>query len=178
MAYIAASAIQTRVREVLQEAAGALRTITAATFGGDLTEGVGDAELARRGVTIARIEAREVGMSRSASSPPVIGNLALYDSEWSIKVVRTLDRTTQIDDDTRDAVKALAMKDGDVVAQALGFPGNLTTTTAGTATGIVSGLMTYVSSSSAVRGGVNDGASIIETDHRFTAILRAAPATS
>lgn len=178
MAYIAAAAIQTRIREVLQSNAGTLRKITASTFGGDLTEGVSDSELARRGVTIARIEARMVGMGRSKSSPPVIGNLALYDSEWNVRVVRTMDRTTQIDDTTRDAVKALALLDGDVLAQGLGFPGNLTTTTAGTATGIVSGLMTYVDSSSEVRGSVDDGASVIETDHRFTAILRAVPATS
>lgn len=178
MAYIAASAIQTRVREVLQENAGTLRKVAASTFGGDLTEGVGDPELARRGVTIARIEARMVNMKRSASSPPTIGNLALYDSEWVVRVVRTLDRTTQIDDDTRDAVKALALLDADVLAQALGFPGNLTATTAATATGIVSGLMSYVSSSSSVRGQVDDGAGVIETDHRFTAILRATPATS
>jgi hypothetical protein len=108
----------------------------------------------------------------------VIGNLALYDLELRVRVVRTIDRTMQINDTMRDAAKALAFQDADVLAQALGFPGNLSTTAAATATGIISGLFTYRGSSSSVRGPVDDGASIIETDHRFTAIARSTPAVS
>lgn len=178
MAYVPAAAIKTRIREVLLSAAGLLRPITVGTYGGDLPDGVGDAELARRTVPVARIEARWMGGKRSESSPNRMGNIALYDSDWSVRVVRVLPRTAQIDDATRDAVGAAALLDSDVLSQALGFPGNLTTTAAGTATGIVSGLMSYVSSSSVVRGQVDDGAGVIETDHRFTAILRATPATS
>ncbi len=178
MAYVAAAAIQKRVREVLQSAAGSLRTITAGTYLGEFPEGDSDMDSARATVVGARVEAQVLSVKRSPSSPPVIGNLALYEMEWRVRVQRLLDRTSQIDDTLRDAVKALAFQDADVLAQALGFPGNLSTTTAGTATGIVSGLLSYVDSSSDIRGPVDDGASIIETDHRFTCVVRSAPATS
>lgn len=178
MAYVAAAAIQKCVREVLQSAKGSLRAITAGTYLGEFPEGESDMDGARATVVGARVEAKMLSMKRSPSSPPVIGNLALYEIEWRVRVQRLLDRTSQIDDNVRDAVKALAFQDADVLAQALGFPGNLTTTTAGTATGIVSGLLSYVDSSSDIRGPVDDGASIIETDHRFTCVVRSAPATS
>jgi hypothetical protein len=178
MAYLAASAIQTRIREVIESAAGSLRTISAGSYLGDAPEGEGDMERARAAILGAKVEALCTSFSRSASNPPTLGNVALYDSEWRVRVTRILDRTAQIDDSTRDAVKSLAFRDADVLSQALGFPNNLATTAAGTATGIVSGLMTYRGSSSSVRGPVDDGASIIETDHRFTAILRSTPAVS
>lgn len=178
MGYLAAGAIQTRVREVLEGAAGDLRTIDLGTYGGDMPEGLTDAEATRRTATIARIEARVTNMSRSASAPTTFSNVAQYDMEMRVRVTRILDRTAEIDDTTRDAAKAAAFRDADVLAQALGYPGNLSTTAAGTATGIVSGLLTYRDSASSVRGPVDDGASLIETDHRFTAIVRSSPATS
>lgn len=179
MATIPASAIQTRIREVLLSAASSLRTIPLDTYDGGQPEGDGDMERARAAVTGPKIEALCVGMSRNPSSPPTLGNIFLYDSQWRIRVIRTLDRTTQISDSERDAIKALAFWDADVLRGALSFPGNLSTTAAGTATQIVSGLMTYVdSSSSAIRGLVDEGAQTIETDHNFTAILRSTPAVS
>lgn len=178
MAYVAAGAMQTRVREVLQSAAGNLRTITLGTFSGDMPEGLTDMEAARRSAIVARVEARMTGMSRSASAPTTLSNVAQYDVEMRVRVTRVLDRTAEIDDATRDAAKAAAMRDADVLAQALGYPGNLSTTAAGTATGIISGLLTYRDSASSVRGPVDDGAGVIETDHRFTAIVRSSPATS
>ena len=178
MAYVAASAIQTRVREVIQGASATLRAITPGTYLGDSPEGEDDAGKARATVEGARVEARCMSMSRSESMGTIMSNVALYETEWRVRVVRLLTRTSQINDATRDAVKALAMQDADVLCQGLGFPGNLSTTAAGTATGIVSGLFTYRDSSSDVRGPIDDGASIIETDHRFTAIVRSTPATS
>lgn len=178
MAYVAAAAIQTRVREVLEASAGTLRAVPLNTYQGDFREGDSDMENARAAVTRARVEARLLSQKRSASSPPAIGNIALYEQRWRVRVQRIVDRTAQIDDATRDAAKAMAFRDADILAQALGFPGNLSTTTAGTSTGIVSGLFTYLESSSDVRGAVDDGASIIETDHIFTAVVQSAPATS
>lgn len=178
MAYIAASAIQKRLREVLQSAAGSLRTISAGTYIGGFPEGDGDMENAQAAVEGARIEARVMSVSRSPASPPIIGNVSLYQMRVRVRVQRLLSRDTQVDDTVRDGVKALAFRDADVLCQALGFPGNLSTTTAGTATGIVSGLLSYVDSSSDVRGPIDDGASIIETDHNFTCTVRGAPAVS
>jgi hypothetical protein len=175
MAYIAAGPIQTRVRQVLEQAAGSLRTISAGSYIGGFPEGDDDMEGARAAVEGARVEARVLSVRRSPASPPIIGNVSLYEMRWRIKVQRLLDRTTQIDDAIRDAVKALAFQDADVLCQALGYPGNLATTTAGTATGIVSGMLSYLESSSDVRGPIDDGASIIETDHLFVCTVRGAP---
>lgn len=178
MAVVNTSAMYTRIREVLQSAAGTLRTITADTYSGDLPENLTDQTQARKSVDRPRIEPRITRWARSASGYPVIGNLAVYDLELRVRVVRTVDRTAQIDFDARDAAKALAADDCDRLAQALGFPGNLSTTAAGTATGIVSGLLTYRESISDVRGPVDDGVSMIETDHRFTGIVTSTPAVS
>lgn len=178
MAYLAASAIQTRVREVLQEGAGALRSITAGTYLGDFPEGETDMDAARAVVVKARVEARCLSTRRSKASPPLYSNLALYEQTWRVRVQRIVERLAQVDDDVRDAAKALAFQDVDVITQALSMPGNLTATAAGTSTGIVSGLFTHIESTSDVRGPVDDGASIIETDHLFTCVVRSAPATS
>lgn len=178
MAYLAAGAIQKRVREVIESAAGGLRTITAGTYTGDMPEGLVDMDLARGAIAKPTVEALVTSAGRSASGYSVIGNLALYDLELRVRVVRIIERTAQITDALRDEAKALAFQDADVLGQALGYPRNLETTTAGTATGIVSGLFTYRGSTTSVRGPVDDGASIIETDHRFTAIARSTPAVS
>lgn len=178
MAYLAASAIQTRIREVLQEGAGSLRAITPGTYLGDFPEGETDMDAARAVVVKARIEARMVSSARSKSSPPILSNVVLYEQRWRVRVQRIVERLAQIDDDARDTAKALAMLDVDVIAQALGMPGNLSTTTAGTSTGIVSGLFTYLESTADVRGPVDDGASVIETDHLFSCVVQSAPATS
>lgn len=178
MAYVAASAIQTRVREVIQGATASLRAITVGAYLGDSPEGEDDMGKARAAIEGARVEARCTGMKRSPSMGTIMGNVALYETEWRVRVTRVLTRTSQISDTVRDAAKALAFQDADVLSQALGYPGNLTATAAATATGIVSGLFTYRDSSSDVRGPIDDGASIIETDHRFTAIVRSTPATS
>lgn len=178
MAYLAAGAIQTRLREVLEDAAGSLRTIAAGRLLGDAPEGESDMDRARAAVLGAKVEALLTSMSPNESSPPTLSNVMFYDLEWRVRVTRLLPRTAQIDDTTRDAIKALAFQDADVLRQALGYPNNLLTTAAGTATGIISGLFTYASSSLSVRGVVDDGSSIIETDHRFTCIARSTPATS
>lgn len=178
MAYLPTAAIHTRLREVLTSAAGTLRTITANTYSRDLPENLDDPVQARKAVEKPLIEPRFSTWRRSPSSPPVIGNLAIYEAECRVRVVRVVDRTAQIDASSRDTANALAAADCDVLAQALGFPGNLTTTAAGTATNIVSGCMVYQDSTSDVRGPVADGASIIETDHRFLCRAYSSPATS
>jgi len=178
MAYLAASAIQTRLREVLEDARGTLRTIAVGTFLGSAPEGESDMDRARAAVEGATAEALITSVKRNASSPPMLSNVAFYDLTVRVRVTRIVTRTAQIDDSARDAIKAMAFRDADVLRQALGFPGNLTATHAGTATGIVSGLLSYSDSAAAVRGLVIDGSSIIETDHRFTCIAQSTPATS
>lgn len=178
MAYIAASAILTRVREVLEDSAGTLRTVPAARFLGDLPEGLSEDAEALRAISKPRVEAAFTAMKRSAASSPVIGSLLLYDVEIAVRIVRVVTTLEQLSDDDRVALQALALEDCDVVRQALEFPGNLTSTTGGTATGLCSGLLRYGASKVVVKRAVNDGAQPIETVHTFTGVVQASAATS
>lgn len=167
MANIKASAIATRIREVLLQAAGTARTISTSRFDGDLPDGLDQAEDARRAVTGARIEATIGDFRRSPASPPITGDLIIYDFGVTVRVVRLIERAAQLTDSERDAVHALAAEDVDVIRQALEYPGNLTETAAATSTGIVSGLLRWESSKPATVGRVNDGAQTLTTVHQF-----------
>lgn len=178
MAYIAASAILTRIREVLEDSAGTLRTVPSARFLGDLPEGLSEDAESMRAISKPRVEASLVSMKRSPASPPIIGSLLLYEVEIAVRIIRAVTTLEQLSDDDRVALQALAFEDCDVVRQALEYPGNLTSTTAGTATGLCSGLLRYGSSKVVVKRRVDDGAQPLETVHSFTGVAQAAAATS
>lgn len=179
MAYIAASAILTRVREVLEDSAGTLRTVPAARFLGDLPEGLSEDAESMRAISKPRVEASMVSVKRSPSTPPIIGSLLLYEVEIAVRVVRVVTTLEQLSDDDRVALQALAFEDCDVVRQALEYPGNLTSTTAGTATGLCSGLLRYTGSKAApLRRRVDGGSQPFEVTHTFSGVAQAAAATS
>jgi hypothetical protein len=118
-------------------------------------------------------------MVRSAASPPVTGNFLIYEVTIDVRIVRTITTLEQVSDDDDETLRALAFEDCDVVRQALEYPGNLTTTTAGVATDLASGLLSHVrSTQQRVRGAVNSGAQTVETTHRFTGYAFARPAVS
>jgi hypothetical protein len=177
-----AERLLTRVREVTESAAGTLRTITAGVFIGDMPPGLGTNEEARRALAVLSngtkvpCEARVVRMRRSKASPPVIGNLALYDVEVEVRAVYPVATSVTLDDATRDSVSGLAAKHGDTLAQALGYPGNVSTTTAGQSTGVVSGLLSHDSSDYEWTGVAGAGGTLVGR-HRFKCVVRSAPAT-
>jgi hypothetical protein len=172
------AACLTRIREVIEDSRGILRTVPTNRFTGDLPEGLGDSEEARRGIVGPRVDASITGLARNPASPPTMGNVMLSDVDILVRVVRTVTPLEQLDDDSRDALAALAALDAEVLQQALGFAGNLTTTQAGTATGIVSGLLRWLKTSVRVKRVISDGAQTIETLHTFRAIVKSAPAVS
>lgn len=178
MSYAAYDAVLTRIREVIEDSRGILRTTPAARFTGDLPEGLEEVEEARRGVIGPRVGANIVGLAPSAAAPPVMGNVMLTDVDIDVSVVRTVTPLEQLDDDSSDALRALAAIDAEVLRQALGYPGNLTTTQAGTATGIVSGLLRWTKSRVVLKRKISDGAQPLETIHTFRAIVKSAPAIS
>ena len=172
------SALITRLREVLEDSAGTLRTISSSdAFGGDLPKGLDLNEEARRALGKVRAEASITSVKRSAASPPVIGNLALYDVAVEVRTVFPLLTAEGLDDDKRDAIKGVAFRYVDRVVQALTYPGNLTTTTAGTATDLVSGLLAHVDSSTIDRQQPGKGG-VLEVVHRFKGVLKSVPAVS
>jgi len=172
------------MREVLEEARGTLRTIAAGTYEGNLPPGLDLNEEARRALVLfngggvgAPTEARITSVKRSAASPPVIGNLALYDIEAEVRQVFPFVSANKLTDSLRDATQGLAVAAADVIAQAFTYPGNLLTTQGGDSTGIVSGLLAYVGSSYEWKGQVNDAGGTLEARHRFKGIARSSPAT-
>lgn len=178
MSVVSTDALYERLREVLEAGAGSLRTITADTFRGGLPEELSDRATAVKALARPRCEAFITKWALSSNTPPRFSSLAIYLFELRVRVVRLLPLVAQLEDADRDAVKALAASDTDLLAQALGRPGNLLTTAGGTPTGVVSGLVSYVSSTATVRLMAADSLSVIETDHLFSGLVTSNPATS
>lgn len=183
MATWSAGNLTARLREVLEDARGTLRTIASGTYLGKLPPGLDVNEEARRALAVitngsgAPTEARVVNVKRSAASPPVIGNIALYDIEVEVRQVWPFHSLNKLDDDQRDVTQGLAAAAADIIAQALTYPGNLTTTHAGASTGLVSGMLAYVDSAYQWAGAVNDAGGTLEARHRFKGVVKSAPAT-
>jgi hypothetical protein len=177
MAYVKSQAILTRIREVVEESAGTLRTVPSARFLGQLPEGLAESEEARRALVKPRVHAAIIRTARAAESPPITGNLVIYDLSVEVKIIRLVTRLEQLSDTDMDALQATALEDVDVVRQALEYPGNLTQTEAGDPTDLISGLLSYVDSRIRVRREINQGAQILETIHTFSGKAIARPAT-
>lgn len=182
MSYWNAAALSTRMREILEDAAGTLRAIPAGYYAGGLPPGLDVNEESRRAVAIsargAPTEASITRMTRNPSSPPVLGSLAFYNVEVQVRQVYPVVTSSKLDDDTRDGVMALAAKAADVISQAFTFPGNLATTSLGQATGLVTGMFAYVDSDYRWAGSVNTGGMTLEAIHRFRGVIKSTPATS
>jgi hypothetical protein len=178
MAYAKFGPALKRIRQVVEDSAGTLRTTPASRFGGEVPEGLDPESAMARAADRPRVEASIVSIAPSDATPPTLGNLRVYDVEVRVKVTRVVTPLEQVSDDDRDALMALAAEDADVLGQALGFPGNLTTTTAGTATDIVSGLLLHRTTSVMVRKAIDDGAQPIETSHTYLARMISRPAVA
>lgn len=178
MSYIAADALLTRIGEVLTDSAGSLRTIPLLRFQGNLPEGLDQSAEARRALLTPRADATLIGLKRSASSPPTMGNLLLDRVDVEVRVARLIGRNAQLDEDVQRAARAQAAVDASAIRQAFEYPGNLLTTAAAVATGLASGLLTHERSDFRLKGAIKDGAQILETTHRFFGIVRSTPGTA
>lgn len=180
-----AGKLMIRLREVIESSAGTLRTTDTLEFVGGLAPGLDGNEESRRamraeasdGFEEVLVESRVLSVKRSAASPPVIGNLALYDIEVEVRAVYPINTKALLTDATRDKVAGYAARHADTLSQALGYPGNLTQTTAGVSTGLVSGLLAYVGSEYAWAGDAGK-AGTLTGRHRFKGIAKSAPAVS
>lgn len=179
MSYIRAEAITTRLREVLEQSSGAMRSVPSSRFFGDLPEGLDMGEEIRRAIENPRINANVTGIRRSPASPPVNGNLTIYDFEVEVRIIRIMSTLEQLDDASLELMRSRAFEDVDIIRQALEYPGNLTTTDGGDATDIASGMLRFVSGTvGEIKRMINDGAQQCETLVNFTGVAIARPATS
>lgn len=176
MSYLASDAILDRVKEVLEQSKGSLRTVPLLRFQGNLPPGLtANAEL-RRALMTPRVAVAVTGIERSPSTSPVLGNQLLYKITLEIRIVRAVQRNAQLDEDIHRALTAQAMLDADVIRQSVEYPNNLLTTEAGVATGIVSGMLMHLTSRSRVNGQIVGGAQVLETIHAFWGTARSTPA--
>jgi hypothetical protein len=179
MSYVKAEAITTRIREVLEASSGTFRTVPAGRFLGDLPEGLDFDEELRRALENPRINANITRVARSPASPPIMGNIALYDLDLEVRIVRIMSTIEQLDDAALELLRSRAFEDIDVVRQALEFPGNLTTTDGGEVTDIVSGMFRFIEASvGEIKRMINEGAQQCETMVKFTAVAIARPAVA
>jgi hypothetical protein len=163
MAYLRTAAALRRIRQVVEQSLGNLRTTPTGRFGGESPTGLADESILAKAVDRPRVETTITSITPSAATPPVIGNIRIYDVMFAVKVTRIVTPLEQVSDADRDALMALAAEDVDVLGQALGFPGNLASTAAGTATDIISGLLVPREARITVRRAIDEGAQPIDT---------------
>lgn len=168
MAYLKARAIVQRLRELVQDGAGGIRPIDAARFQGGLHEGFVPEEQARLGI-LDELPA-EPRIVRTFAHPQrltVVGNVQLVGVDVEVRIVRTVAIDGQVDDEIRDDISALAMEDASALRQVYEWPGNLSTTSSGEATDLIS--LVYVDSAARLVPEGGAGAAMrLETVHRFT----------
>lgn len=175
MANVAYDAIKERLRELVENNAGTVRTI-GSRFQGDLPPGLNASEERRRGVL--SLAPAEVSLKRAKAHPQRIarmGNVQVHLIDAEVRVVRTLSVAEHVDDDLRDDVEALALLDGDVLTQCFEIPANLHTTAGGTSTGLIG--CNFIESVPAYRGKTEGEASDLVTIHRFELTAKSAPAS-
>lgn len=157
------SAALRRIREVVELSAGRVRVTPIGRFGGDAPDGMDDAGLLSRAASMPRVETRIASVEPSPASPPVGGNLRIYDVTFEVRITRLVTPLEQVSDECRDALMAAAAEDADMIAQALTYPGNLSATSDGEQTGVMSGCLLMQDARTATRGLIRDGAQPIET---------------
>lgn len=138
MANINFVAIRKRIREVLDDGRGLLRTMSAGRFSGDYWSGAAGLQARALSLQKPRFTVPFIPSSR-AGGLSEIGSLAIYEIRPTIECEYTLPPVVE-SDVNRDAVLAQAEQDGDVFRQALGWGANLVQTEAGAPTGIIDGL--------------------------------------
>lgn len=177
MATINAEAI---IAAIEQRALGLLtdyRDIATGTYQTDAYEGMPDGASAMRALVRPTVDVEITGMRRHPQSPPDVHSLALLEVDVRVTVTRATDAASKLDAATRRALKGAAVRDGDVLRQALSVPGVLETTTASTATGIVSGLLIYVDSDVSTRFDGEENARVVGV-HRFHGVVRVTQETA
>jgi hypothetical protein len=132
---ISATNIATAIRELLDGTIGSVRKVTASTVMTGHTPW--DAQilvLPRYDVTLGKLE------NHPATPVSALSSFRISNLDVSIELYHTLRSAVKID--VRNTVREAVTAFGDVAMQSLGYPGNLSRTSASLATGIVSGMLT------------------------------------
>jgi len=164
------AAVDQALRELVLGEIGTIRTVASTRF----LLGVHEdrpAEQFHRSIERARIEIT-IEVPEFVPLGSVYCGTGLEGAE--IEITTTRASTHEVLDVARHQLRALALDDLSVLRDALTYPGNLTATLAGVATGLVSGCLV------AIPGGDQDydsGRKLLTTKARFKATLERALAT-
>lgn len=173
MTAVADVAIRRALREVLEGTATGVRAITPGLLSCDVAVGTGDLTLSLRTASTARVEiAVAYPMLEDRPQQPI--NVWMRGVEVTLTYSYLLESQSLLPTEYA-AVKASAASTTDLVAQALAWPGKLSTTIAGAATGIVSGVLmwngTTVTRDDAARSGQTEGGGLYQLEQRFTGVV-------
>ena len=178
MATVESRRILKAVRNVLDSAAGNVRTIASTAYDGSAYPGQSDEEKSKRGTVRPTFHVAIEEQRPSAKSPPRNGSVAIEDLTVVVIVSRHVGPLQKVSDAERDAVMGLASEDGGVIAQALEWPGNLTLDSDNNATGLIGGCLTWLGSRLDRVEMAEGRAGVVETSHRFRGIVQVTQAVA
>lgn len=175
MANVAYAAIRKRMREILDDGNGLVRTVASSKFDGNYWTGADGWTGQVRALAKPVFAIPTMTTEPAAGRPMQPGSSDIERIAVRVEAEYALPPAASADDDTRDAAVAQAEQDGDIIAQAFGWPGNLTQTEAAAATGIIDGVMSHVQS----RPVLEDwDAQRLVMEHTFRAFVSVTQATS
>lgn len=136
---ISGTAILKAIEQVCDGTNGTIRTVPATALE------AGHDPWAGQVLSTPRYDVQIIDMDTHEATPiSALANRRLATLPISVDIRHKLKSNVQ--ESARRTTRALAILNADRVVQALGFPGNLTTASAGTATNIVSGMMLNLTS--------------------------------
>lgn len=134
-----ADAIITAIREVATGQGGTVRKVAQSTIQEGVYEGLNDSRTALRARVRTAIDVRAPRMQRTGAVGPQTANREVISIEVDVMLTHSTEH--ELREDERHGARAAAAEDATAIRRALGWPGNVTVTIAGTATGIVSGCL-------------------------------------
>ena len=177
MSGIDADAIVTAVLERLDGTLTGVRALSSGQIARGDVPGLDDGEKARRALYVPTMDAEITSLERHPGAPlSELSNLQILQIGLSVRTTYQLPTELQADD-TGNAIRGLrnqAVEDAELVRQALMYPGGLATTSATTATNIIT-LLEHTRSEKA-REDIESG--LVQWEHTFTGAVRITPATS
>ena len=180
MATLATGAILSAIREVIEDGAGSIRTITADIYEAGGFDGRESLGVSVEALSAPRAQVRIASVEPHPASPPITGSFVLRLLTIEVKLARPAGTADILSPAAFQALQELAAADHDVLAQALTWPGNLTTGgSPAVATGLVSGCLqtTHSAAIGTVEFDGPDNGRLV-TIHTFQGVAKVTLATS
>ena len=134
-----AEAILTAAEEVLRGTLGGVRTVTAGALLRDAYVGQTDEQLRMAVLVNARFEVEATSLQRTKAVGPVNASKAIHEIELRVRLAFSTESELGAND--RRTVRADCLEMVETCRRALTWPGNLSATSASTATNLVGGAL-------------------------------------